>query len=108
MFLKVETVTVSSVPASHLVGNPDFLGGEFSVLELLNVKLVELDPVVSVLTVGLNIGNNINTVLMGFDAVFSVSSGLPLAEVMKYYFQGTRGENTRKTGRRHRRETNVN
>lgn len=48
MFLKVETVTVSSVPASHLVGNPDFLGGEFSVLELLNVKLVELDPVVSV------------------------------------------------------------
>lgn len=107
MFLKVETITVSSVPASHLVGNPDFLGGEFSVLELLNVKLIELDPVVSVLTVGLNIGNSINTVLMGSDAVFSVSSGLPLAEVMKYYFQGTRRENTRKTGRRHRRETNV-
>lgn len=78
MFLKVETITVSSVPASHLVGNPDFLGGEFSVLELLNVKLIELDPVVSVLTVGLNIGNNINTVLMGSDAVFSVSSGLRL------------------------------
>lgn len=38
---------VSSVPASHLVGNPDFPGGEFSVLELWRV-LIELDSVVSV------------------------------------------------------------
>lgn len=77
---------VSSVPASHLVGNPDFSGGEFSVLELWNVKLIEWDPVVSVLTVDLNIGSNINTVLMGSDAMLSISSGLPLAEVMKYCF----------------------
>lgn len=73
---------VSSVPASHLVGNPDFPGGGFSVVGLWSVKLIELDPVVSVLTLGLNIGNNINTLLMP-----CISSGLPLAEVMKYYFQ---------------------
>lgn len=67
---------VSSVPASHLVGNLDFLGGEFSVLELRRMELIELDPVVSVLTVGLNIGSNITTVLMGSDAMLSISSGL--------------------------------
>lgn len=78
---------VSSVPASHLVSNPDLSGGEFSVLELQSVKLIEWDPVVSVLTVDLNIGSNISTVLMGSDAMLSLSSGLPLAEVMKYYFQ---------------------
>lgn len=74
---------VSSVPASHLAGDPDFSGGEFSVLELWSVKLIDWDPVVSVLTGDLNIGSNINTVLMGSDAMLSISRGLPLAEVMK-------------------------
>lgn len=58
------TILVSCVPAHHLVGDPDFPGGEFSVLGLWGVKLIELDPVLSVLTVGLNIGNNINTLLV--------------------------------------------
>ena len=42
--------------ASHLDGNLKFLAGGFSILELQSIKMIELDPVVSVFTVGLNIG----------------------------------------------------
>lgn len=39
-----------------LDGNPKFLAGEFSALELSNIKLIELDPVGGVLTGGLHVG----------------------------------------------------